>query len=897
MANQPKNYKKFVATAATATLVASAIVPVASAASFSDIEGNDHADAIKALSDAGIIKGYEDGTFKPNAEISRGQTVKLLGRWLETKGYKVPGNWNTVQRFNDLPVNAADQELVKYAALVKDAGVFNGSNGNLNYNQPMQRQQMALVLVRAIKTVEGIDLIKEYKDAGYTSKIKDLDKAYSTENVEAITALEYAGITVVENFNPTSAITRGQFSSFLYRTINYEAPVKEPKVESVRAINASQILVKFNKDVDSSVTAANFELKKADGTLISITNVKLLDDNRTVLLTVSPITSKTTFTATVKNVKLAGSLTGEVFPLFSTVLTVEDKVNPEIVSVESKTNTDVASSVTINFSEPVTAGAIKIDGTTKAYILSPDGMSATVSGLSLDANKTHTVEIVNLTDTAGNISTLVSKTFNVTKDVTAPTFTVSTESDNKIVLTFDKAVDINTINTTNIVLKDEKLDTVAGYGVSVPTGFGNKRVEITLPARTYESKDTRSFTILASDAVKDYLGNKLVATSKTVTITKDTTAPNLTGIDYVKDSTGKVTSVLFKFDEKVVKSTIAGLTATDITTGASVDLFGTLAASDVNVLSDGKTVKVDVKGTATVKSGKLEIYVPANFVTDTALTPNNSAAKKLVVDFGAGTTAELKVHSVTNPARNQYKVTFTDVVTYASATNPANYTINGVALPANTTIVFDTTNKNNVTITLPSGFITADDTGAVLRVQNVETVTGTKVSANTNVITVDDNAGPVIVKEKSQINANGTLSIGFSESVIAASASALSDLVFTINGSTVTVGNGNVTVVDGTGSDAGKYVVTFHTDVTSTADTNGKYYEYFDINGNNTLDATDIIVTTSTSALTPGVFNLNSVSSLKVGTVASPSVITDTNTYSGAPAANTIVEKQSVVIK
>ncbi|MEK4253440.1 S-layer homology domain-containing protein [Ureibacillus sp. FSL K6-2830] len=240
MANQPKNYKKFVATAATATLVASAIVPVASAASFSDIEGNTHADAIKALSDAGIIKGYEDGTFKPNAEINRGQTVKLLGRWLETKGYKVPENWNTVQRFNDLPVNAADSELVKYAALVKDAGVFNGSNGNLNYSQPMQRQQMALVLVRAIKTVEGIDLIQDYKEAGFTSSIKDLDKAYSTENVEAITALEYAGITVVENFNPTSAITRGQFASFLNRTINYEVPVK---VESVSAINANTLTV------------------------------------------------------------------------------------------------------------------------------------------------------------------------------------------------------------------------------------------------------------------------------------------------------------------------------------------------------------------------------------------------------------------------------------------------------------------------------------------------------------------------------------------------------------------------------------------------------------------------------------------------------------------------------
>ena len=59
MANQPKKYNKFVATAATATLVASAIVPVASAASFSDVaETNSHAANINALVEAGIINGY-----------------------------------------------------------------------------------------------------------------------------------------------------------------------------------------------------------------------------------------------------------------------------------------------------------------------------------------------------------------------------------------------------------------------------------------------------------------------------------------------------------------------------------------------------------------------------------------------------------------------------------------------------------------------------------------------------------------------------------------------------------------------------------------------------------------------------------------------------------------------
>ncbi|MCM3797713.1 Ig-like domain-containing protein [Caldibacillus thermoamylovorans] len=250
-------------------------------------------------------------------------------------------------------------------------------------------------------------------------------------------------------------------------------------------------------------------------------------------------------------------------------------MNPEIADVVSKTNSDVATSVTVYFTEPVTAGAIKIDGVTKAYSLAADGMSATISGLSLDANKSHTLEIVNLTDTANNVNTLVSKTFNVTKDTAAPMFTVSTESDNKIVLTFDKAVDVNTINTTNIVLKDEKLDTVAGYSVSVPAGYDNKRVEITLPAGTYSSKDSRTFTIMASDEVKDYLGNKLVPTTKTVTINKDVTAPKLTDITYVKDSTGKVTSVLFKYDEKVVETANLGLTATDVVTGASVDLFGT----------------------------------------------------------------------------------------------------------------------------------------------------------------------------------------------------------------------------------------------------------------------------------------------------------------------------------
>ncbi len=670
-----------------------------------------------------------------------------------------------------------------------------------------------------------------------------------------------------------------------------EAEVSTPKVLGINSLNASQLEVKFNKDVDvaTAETIANYTLAKSDGTKINVTGAEVQEDGKTVVLRVDAITSKTTFTATVANVKLNGSLINE-FKLYSQVMTVEDTTNATITDVIAKTNSDIATSATIYFSEPVIGGALKIDGNTVAYVLAADGLSATIS-TDLDASKTHSIEAINLTDSANNINTSTTKTFNVIKDVTAPTFTVSTESDSTIVLSFDKAVDKNTITTSGIILKDEALDTVAGYSVSVPVGYGNKRVEITLPGGVYAQKATRNFTILTSDAIKDSLGNKLVATQRTVSITKDEVAPTLTGIDYVKNSDGKVQYVLFKYSEKVTETANRGLTARNYTTGATVDLFGTLEDANVEVLSDGKTVKVEVKGLDVVKSGKLEVEVPAGFVNDRALVANASKVKKQVVDFGSASATPLKVTKVESAGRNQFKVTFDGAVTYSSATNPANYSINGVALPSNATVVFDDSNKNNVTVTLPTNFVSADDTAAVLRVVNVETVSGVKVSPNTNVVTVDDNTQPLIVKSKSSINANGTLSIGFSEAVNAATATSLNDLILTVNGSNITVGGGNVTIADGTGSDAGKYVLTFTTDVELKAGEK-KYYEYFDINGNDTLDATDIIVRTHTAELTAGVFNLNTLSSLKVSTVSTPSVIKDMN-----DTVNTIAGDQSVVIK
>ncbi|EON74053.1 S-layer homology domain-containing protein [Lysinibacillus sphaericus] len=322
MANQPKKYKKFVATAATATLVASAIVPVASAAGFSDVAGNDHEVAINALVEAGIINGYADGTFKPNQSINRGQVVKLLGRWLEAQGQEIPADWETKQRFTDLPVTA-EAELVKYAALAKDAGVFAGSNGNLNASQTMQRQQMAVVLVRAIKEVSGVDLVADYKKAGFVTEITDLEAAFAAEQRNAIVALEYAGITNVSKFNPANSITRGQFASFLHRTINN---VMEPEagVSTVKAINNTTVEVTFDTEVDN-VQALNFLISD-----LEVKNAAVKQTNKkVVVLTTAAQTADKEYTVSLGEDKI-GTFKGIVAVIPTKVDIVEKSVQGKL---------------------------------------------------------------------------------------------------------------------------------------------------------------------------------------------------------------------------------------------------------------------------------------------------------------------------------------------------------------------------------------------------------------------------------------------------------------------------------------------------------------------------------------------------------------------------------------
>lgn len=244
-----KKSRKFFTSAASAALVASAIVPAASAASFSDTAGNTHELAIDSLVSQGIISGYPDGTFKPNRTLTRSDVVKLLGKYLVSQGYKIPSDYKTNMRFSDLRSTSQD-ELLQYAALVKDNGVFNGSNGNLLPADPITRENMAVVLVRAYTNINNFDFLGHVLNQEFKEDVIDYNRA-KAEARSAIRVLDFYNVTGVPNFNPKGNTTRGQFSSFLYKLLQVEVPGEGLK--AVEVVDASTLKVTLTNNTKHTV--------------------------------------------------------------------------------------------------------------------------------------------------------------------------------------------------------------------------------------------------------------------------------------------------------------------------------------------------------------------------------------------------------------------------------------------------------------------------------------------------------------------------------------------------------------------------------------------------------------------------------------------------------------------
>lgn len=118
--------------------------------SASDVSANDwYAPFVAFAMQNGIVKGYEDGTFKPNNEISREEMMVMLNRCIEYKEIEAKSGKISFSDKYDISDWAKDA-----VANITALGLITGNDdGTLKARSKTKRCECAVVMMRCIKLV------------------------------------------------------------------------------------------------------------------------------------------------------------------------------------------------------------------------------------------------------------------------------------------------------------------------------------------------------------------------------------------------------------------------------------------------------------------------------------------------------------------------------------------------------------------------------------------------------------------------------------------------------------------------------------------------------------------------------------------------------------------------
>lgn len=184
---------------------------------FSDVGDHWAKDAIDEMYTYGIVKGYEDGTYRPGNIVTRAEFAVMLDRVLTTP-VKVSADDAVELPFTDVP-----KDHWAYSAILNlwKLGVVNGvSETSFAPNAPILRQDMAKLLYEADLTSEDLELVVDQgKNIAKFNDVGDISKY-------AVDGMTYAYQTGVFNgddkncLNPRSYATRAETAQVLFNTID-----------------------------------------------------------------------------------------------------------------------------------------------------------------------------------------------------------------------------------------------------------------------------------------------------------------------------------------------------------------------------------------------------------------------------------------------------------------------------------------------------------------------------------------------------------------------------------------------------------------------------------------------------------------------------------------------------
>jgi len=194
-----------------ATVVSeSAIGPVR----FSDIEGHWAETFIDRLGQRGLIGGFPDGTFKPQASLTRAQYAALIA-----KSFDLPRQLGRKTRFGDIAANFWGAKAIEKAAAM---GFISGfGDGTFRPQQNLTRVQALVSLVSGLGLTGGPqDLLLKYRDRAQIPP-------YATNAIATATQKRLVvNYPDSDRLEPLRDISRAEIAALLYQALAATAKVR-----------------------------------------------------------------------------------------------------------------------------------------------------------------------------------------------------------------------------------------------------------------------------------------------------------------------------------------------------------------------------------------------------------------------------------------------------------------------------------------------------------------------------------------------------------------------------------------------------------------------------------------------------------------------------------------------
>ncbi|WP_284646574.1 S-layer homology domain-containing protein [Paenibacillus silviterrae] len=192
-----KMLKKAVSTIAAMSLVVGTLFPsvpsLASAAPAADTAAHWAAKEIGLWMDLELSQGYEDGSFRPDAPISRAEFIALVNRVFDLRTSAAPA-------FSD--VRGTDWFYSEIGRAVSAGYISGYEDGTIKPAQTITRQEVAVAVSKLVKATAA-DKPAEFKDASEFP-------AWSKEAIQALTAAGYLNGYPDQTFRPQQSITRAE---------------------------------------------------------------------------------------------------------------------------------------------------------------------------------------------------------------------------------------------------------------------------------------------------------------------------------------------------------------------------------------------------------------------------------------------------------------------------------------------------------------------------------------------------------------------------------------------------------------------------------------------------------------------------------------------------------------